>query len=148
MPARFTVRKVRPADLNRILEIERASFGADAYDRNLFAEYLGKCGDLFLAVERRGIVRGYLIAGARGRRAELISVAVSPADRGAGAASAMMESVLRRLRARGVERLFLTVKTSNLGAQAFYAKYAFEFVRRVPRYYEDGSDGSLMARQV
>jgi ribosomal-protein-alanine N-acetyltransferase len=148
MPARFAVRKVRLADLNRILEIESASFGADAYDRNLFAEYLRKCGDLFLAVERGGIVRGYLIAGARGPRAELISVAVDPAARGAGAASAMLESTLRRLRARGVKRLFLTVKTTNLEARAFYAKYAFEFVRRAPRYYEDGSDGSLMARDL
>jgi len=148
MPARFAVREARLADLKRILEIERASFGADAYDRNLFAEYLDECGGLFLAAERGGIVRGYLIAGARGPRAELISVAVAPAARGGGAASAMMESALRRLRARGVKRLSLTVKTTNLEARAFYAKYAFEFVRRVPRYYEDGSDGSLMAREL
>jgi len=40
MPAPFTVRKLRLRDLDRILEIECASFGEDAYDRNLFADHL------------------------------------------------------------------------------------------------------------
>ena len=148
MPARFAVRRVKHMDLERIMEIERASFGADAYDRNLFAEFLDTCGDLFLAVERSGRIRGYLIACRRGRRAEVASVAVDPASRGQGAASVLMESALRRLRFRGVARLVLMVKVTNHQAQAFYRKYAFEKVRRVRRYYEDGPDGWLMARDV
>jgi ribosomal-protein-alanine acetyltransferase len=135
-------------DLDRIMEIERASFGADAYDRNLFAEFLDTCGDLFLTVERSGRIRGYLIACWRGRRAEVASVAVDPACRGRGAASALMESALRRLRLRRVARLVLMVKPTNHQARAFYEKYGFQEVRRVRRYYEDGSDGWLMARNV
>ena len=148
MPGRFAVRRLKPVDLDRIVEIERASFGADAYDRNLFAEFLDNCGDLFLAVERSGKIRGYLIACRRGRRAELISVAVDPAFRGQGAASALMESALRRLRFRSVARLVLMVKVTNHQARAFYEKYGFQPVRRVRRYYEDGADGWLMARNV
>lgn len=148
MPGRFAVRRMRRMDLDRIMEIERASFGADAYDRNLFAEFLDTCGDLFLAVERSGKIRGYLVASRRGRRAEVVSVAVDPACRGQGAASALMESALRRLRLRRVARLVLMVKTTNHQARAFYEKYAFQKVRRVRRYYEDGSDGWLMARDV
>src|ERR1019366_2692991 len=52
MEKRFEVRRVRQRDLDRILEIEAASFGADAYDRNLFAEYTRKCRGLFLVAER------------------------------------------------------------------------------------------------
>src|ERR1035437_5471738 len=148
MPARFVVRRMRRVDLDRIMEIECASFGADAYDRNLFAEFLHTCGDLSLAVERSGKIRGYLIASRQGRRAEVVSVAVDPACRGQGAASALMESALRRLRLRRVARLVLMVKTTNHAARAFYEKYAFRKVRRVRRYYEDGSDGWLMAREV
>jgi ribosomal protein S18 acetylase RimI-like enzyme len=59
-----------------------------------------------------------------------------------------MESLLRRLRLRRIKRLTLMVKTTNREARAFYEKYAFEKVRRVRRYYEDGSDGWLMARDV
>ena len=62
MDKQFAVRRVRQRDLDRILEIERASFGADAYDRNLFAEYTRKCGGLFLVAERGNTVCGYSIA--------------------------------------------------------------------------------------
>ena len=148
MSGRFDVRRLKRMDLDRIMEIERASFGVDAYDRNLFAEFLDTCGDLFLATERSGKIQGYLIACRRGRRAEIVSVAVDPACRGQGAASALMESAFRRLRLRGVARLVLMVKATNHPARAFYEKYAFKNVRRVRRYYEDGSDGWLMAREV
>jgi len=60
----------------------------------------------------------------------------------------LMQSTLRRLRRRKVARLVLMVKTNNGAARAFYAKYGFEKVRIVRKYYEDGSDGLLMARTV
>jgi ribosomal-protein-alanine acetyltransferase len=136
------------ADLNRILEIERASFGDEAYDRNLFAEFFRTCGDLFLVTEGDRKVRGYMVTCVRGERAELVSVAVDPAARGRGAASALMESTLRRLRRRGVTRIGLMVKATNDDARAFYEKYGFEKVRKSPRYYEDGVDGWRMAKKL
>jgi ribosomal-protein-alanine acetyltransferase len=145
--APFEIRRVRRGDLDRIVELERASFGGEAYDRNLFADFYER-GALFLAAVRRGRVEGYLVAGFRGERGELISVAVDPAARGKGAASLLMVSLLRRLRRRNVSRLVLMVKERNATARAFYAKYAFRKIRRVRAYYEDGSDGLLMERAV
>src|ERR1039457_3806325 len=117
MDKRFVVRPVRQRDLDRILEIEAASFGADAYDRNLFAEYTRKCGGLFLVAELGTKVCAYSIAaispGRLGTRAELVSMAVAPAFRSKGAASALMDSTLRRLRRRGVTRLALRVKVTD-----------------------------------
>src|SRR3954453_22599437 len=105
MYKRFDVRPVRERDLARILEIEAASFGADAYDRNLFAEYARKCGGLFLVAKAGTKVVAYPITGMRagrtGNLAELVSVAVDPPFLGQGAASALMDSTLRRLRRRG-----------------------------------------------
>jgi len=150
MKKRYSIRRSRLADLDRIMEIERASFGADAYDRNLFAEYTRQCGELFLVAEDSRKVRGYMLtcrrAGAFRNRAELVSLAVDPNMRGCGVASALMESTLRRLRLRGVSRFGLMVKVTNETARAFYQKYGFNNVRRVRRYYEDGQDGWLMAK--
>jgi ribosomal-protein-alanine N-acetyltransferase len=146
--ARHAVRRLRMADLDRILEIERASFGDDAYDRNLFAELFGQCGELFLVAERERKVCGYMVTCTRGEQAELVSIAVDPAARGRGAASALMESTLRRLRRRGIARISLTVKATNDNARAFYARYGFEKVRKAPRYYEDGADGWRMAKNL
>ncbi len=139
-------RRVSEGDLDRILEIERRSFGAYAYDRNLFAEYWNHCGEFFLVCESEGRVEGYLIGCARRDRAELISIAVDPAARGAGVASALLISLFRRLRARGVARISLMVRRSNLAAEALYRKHNFEKIRIAPGYYEDGTDGILMTR--
>jgi len=143
-----TVRRMRMADLNRIVEIELASFGDEAYDRNLFVEFFRKCGELFLVAEHDREVQGYMVTCIRGEQAELVSVAVDRAARRMGAASALMESTLRRLRRRGTARIGLMVRADNDKARAFYERYGFEKVRRVPRYYEDGGDGWRMAKNL
>jgi ribosomal-protein-alanine N-acetyltransferase len=138
-------------DLGGILTIESASFGPEAYDCKLFAYYLTKCGDLFLVAERSVSVCAYMITCVRGKapgRAELISVAVDPASRESGVASALLEATLRRLRRRRVANLQLVVRDSNQSALAFYEKYGFRPIRRVPAYYEDGGDGIAMTRRV
>src|SRR5271157_3504160 len=137
MPEPFHVRRLRPADLDRIQEIEHASFGKDAYDRNLFAEYLHKCGELFLVATRAG-----------GSGAEVISIAVDPAARGKGAASVLLRSTFRRLRRRGIPRVSLMVKVTNVPARRFYEKWGFTRVRRVKGYYEDGKDGIRMMAEI
>lgn len=152
MAKRYRIRKMRAADLDRILEIEHASFGKDAYDRNLFAEFFHKCGGLFLVAECEQGVCGYMITCIRGKshaaRGELVSVAVLPPERRHGAASALMDSTLRRLRLRGVTRLGLMVRVTNRKALAFYEKYGFRKLRIVRGYYEREGDGWLLVRAI
>jgi ribosomal protein S18 acetylase RimI-like enzyme len=73
---------------------------------------------------------------------------VDPALRQAGAASALLDSTLRRLRRRDATRLHLVVRLANHAAQAFYKKYQFLPLRVLRGYYEDGGDGLAMARAV
>jgi ribosomal-protein-alanine N-acetyltransferase len=144
----LTIRRFRMSDLDHVERIEQASFGRDAYDRNLFAEFFHKCGELFLVALRGPVVCGYMVTCIRGDRAELVSIAVAPKERGRGSATLLMDSTLRRLRRRRVARLVLMVKVTNASARAFYGKYAFEKVRLVRKYYEDGADGVMMALRL
>jgi ribosomal-protein-alanine N-acetyltransferase len=146
MAARFIVRRVRARDLDRILEIEHASFGKDAYDRKLFADFSDKCGDLFLVAVGANKLWGYIVTCARGDIAELVSVATHPDVRREGVASRLLESTLRRLRRRGIRRFSLMVRTTNRRARAFYEKYGFEKERLVRGYYREGTDGVRMVR--
>ena len=178
MSSDFLVRRMRPGDLGRILEIERACFRRDAYDRKLFAEYARKCGAYFLVARRRGTadlrdqdlgsggrqrqtiesswdggarrtdggICGYIVTCPFRGGAELVSIAVDPVDRREGAASALLESTLRRLRANDIHRLKLTVRVGNWKAIRFYEKYGFEKGGIVPGYYEDGADGRAMVK--
>ena len=136
--------------MERVERIEASCFAADAYDRNLFAEFYHKCGGLFLVAQEGRHVCGYAITCKRGasESAEVVSIAVHPEMRGKGAASLLMDSTLRRLRRRKIRRLSLMVRTGNEAAFAFYEKYGFHRVRLIRKYYEHGEDGILMARQV
>lgn len=150
MPGPIHVRRLRASDLDRIVEIEHASFGKDAYDRNLFAEYHRKCGELFLVALEAHRICGYAVTCTRadGRSAELISIAIDPKRRKKGVASLLLRSTIRRLRRRGVPRVTLMVKVTNRAARRFYEKWGFERTRLVKGYYEDGRDGLRMEAEV
>jgi ribosomal protein S18 acetylase RimI-like enzyme len=139
---------MRQRDLDAILRVEHASFGSDAYDRKLFAEYSRVCGGLFLVAESGSGIHGYSLTRARGDRAELVSIAVDPPARGKGAASALLCSTVRRLRRRKVTRLTLMVRLTNAVARAFYEKHEFAKVRTIRGYYEDGADGCLLRKAL
>lgn len=146
MHRRYSVRRVRESDLDAILLLEHASFGKDAYDRKLFAEYCHRCGDLFLVVEEGGRICGYSVTCVRGERAELVSIATDPESRRCGVGSVLLDSTLRRLRRRNVTRVSLMVRVTNADAIRFYVKFRFTKVRLVRGYYENGGDGCLMRR--
>jgi ribosomal-protein-alanine N-acetyltransferase len=147
---RYSIGRLGEPHLDRILEIEAASFGLEAYDRKLFAEYIRKCGDLFLGAWKGRKLCGYMLTrkSVETPRAELISVAVDPVYRRKGVADALMKTTLRRLRWRGTERFSLTVKWTNAEARRFYEKYGFCKTRLVRGYYEDGEDGIRMAKDL
>ncbi len=151
MPMRFSVRRFGLSDMEDLLAIERASFGQDAYDRKLFAEYARVCGGLFLLAGNSDGPVAYSLACVSRQRphlANLISIAVHPQARGNGAASLLLTSTIRRLKLRGIERLTLMVRQSNAPALSFYRRHGFTGLRRAPGYYEDGEDGLLMRRTL
>jgi ribosomal-protein-alanine N-acetyltransferase len=151
MPPAFRIRHLRPSDLDSVLEIERSSFGRDAYDRNLFAEYARQTRGLFLLAETpRGAVAYSLAAISRSSTglATLVSIAVLPEARRRGAASLLLRSTMRRLKLRGIARLTLVVRQTNLPARRFYERHGFALLRRAPAYYGPGRDGLLMRRDL
>ena len=153
MPARFLVRRLRASDLDRILEIEHASFGKDAYDpatsvcrippqmrRPVPGSAAGR-ENLRIYGHLRHRTRHSEAGGidfrSRGSRGARQGGKGHRHDGQHAAAAAL---------AGGVGRLVLMVRVTNSEARAFYEKYGFRKIRTVRRYYEDDGDGWLMAR--
>ena len=144
LAGRVQIRPVQSADLDRILEIERASFDADAWDLKLFLEYLRRCPDLFLVARRARRIAGYIITCTGPRNTELVSIAVDPRDRQRGLGRAMLDETLALLRSRRVRSWWLMVATDNEPAIRFYEDYGFIRTRRSKRYYGPGRDAWRM----
>ncbi|HKW97492.1 MAG TPA: ribosomal protein S18-alanine N-acetyltransferase [Bryobacteraceae bacterium] len=142
------IRMFRRADMRSLLDIERAAFPEEAYPKSLFEELFKKCGDLFLVAERRQRILGYMITCVTARKAEIVSIAVHPNKQRLGIGRALMKSTLQELEGRQVRTLELTVRDANKGALRFYRRFGFRRIRTVTRYYEDGSDGVQMRKQL
>lgn len=85
-----------------------------------------------------------LVAGVLDER-ELLSLGVVPAYRRRGAASALIEGVVDRVRGEGVGRLFLEVAEDNDEARRLYASLGFEQIGRRPGYYSRRNEPAVAA---
>ncbi|HUS05252.1 MAG TPA: ribosomal protein S18-alanine N-acetyltransferase [Bryobacteraceae bacterium] len=141
------IRQAGARDFRRILEIENASFGTDAWDREIFLAYLRDYPDLFFVARLGRRICGYAVTCMDRTSAELASIAVDPDFRGHGVGRSLLRHTASRLRRGGMDRWWLTVRTGNETAIAFYCRFGFTRVRRVRGYYEDGEDGWRMQRK-
>ena len=142
-----TIRQARHDDLSSILRIEKKSFGIDAWDREMFLHYFAHPDrSVFLVATINGLAVGYVLAWHGIIRAEIHSVAVTPAHRGKGVAAALLERSIRRLRRRGFGSVSLNVRLENSAAIGLYRRLGFQRVRRVNGYYEDGAPAWRMRR--
>ena len=122
-------------DMPRILAIERACFGRDAWDERLFRAYLDAWPELFLLAKRGVRTAGYSIAVIRGERADLESIAVDPRSKRRGIGSALVRKTLTLLRRRGVASAGLMVEVDNAAAIALYQQFGFRRTRTIRNYY-------------
>jgi len=130
--------------LDRVLAIERASFGQDGWPVDAFVDYWRQCPDLFLIAWHGRRIAGYSIARVNWRGAELESIAVDPRYRARGVARALLDATVARLDA---STLRLMVEVSNASAVRFYRQYGFVRTRLVKRYYGAGRDAWRMRLQ-
>ena len=83
----------------------------------------------------RGKIVGFILSRRAADEAEILTVAVLPAERGRGFASALVRRHLSRLAALGVARLFLEVEDGNRPALRLYERAGFGQVSRREGYY-------------
>ncbi len=143
MALQVLVRQFERRHLERVVEIEHASFGNDAWPAESFVEYWRHKPELFLIVRVGRRIAGYSITRTNWRGAELESIAVDPLYRGRGVAQALLDATLTQLPA-GVT-LRLMVSTANDAALRFYRQYGFVRTRLVKRYYGKNRDAWRMS---
>jgi ribosomal-protein-alanine N-acetyltransferase len=90
----------------------------------------------------RGAIAGFILSRRAADEAEILTVAVRPAERGHGIAGQLLRRHMRRLAALGVARIFLEVEEGNRAALKLYARAGFSEVGRRPGYYQDAPGGA------
>jgi ribosomal protein S18 acetylase RimI-like enzyme len=87
---------------------------------------LARDPDLFLVAEDEGRIVGVIIGAWDGRRGWLHHLAVEPGFRRQGIATALIQQVESRLRAKGCLKVNLLVVADNLAARRLYAELGYQ----------------------
>lgn len=139
---------LRPDDGDRLhgLDALVRDHPASAAD---WAEKLEQPSTLALGMEGGGgMLQAMLVASVLLDEADIQDVAVHPACRRKGLATALIRAMANRAGERGMARLTLEVSEANSGAIALYAGLGFTEDGRRRAYYRDGADAILMSRPV
>jgi [ribosomal protein S18]-alanine N-acetyltransferase len=139
------VRKATGSDVDGVAALESAVFGGDAWSRDsVLQELTSPLRQVYVAVDARGDVRGYVVVLGLGDVADLQRIAVAETHRRRGVAAALLGAC--DLSAYG--RVVLEVRADNEAALAFYCRHGFTEVSRRRGYYADGADAVEMQRPV
>lgn len=136
------IRPATPPEASLLAEIERESFGRPHWTLDDFRRY--DC----LVAESDGRIVGFLVSrqtlapldGLPSER-EILNVAVLPAHRRLGVASALLKEELKR-----DSIFFLEVRKSNTSAQELYRRFGFAEIARRQNYYQLPSETAIVMR--
>jgi len=139
----WTIRPAEPADIDAVLDINRAAPLSALPQSWLQAPSL--CADprrcILVAERAEGVIEAFCLAALVLDEASLLLIAVRPGARGKGLGRALLRTLLGGFGALGVTRCLLEVRESNKAARALYHGCGFAVDGRRRGYYPLESDG-------
>jgi ribosomal-protein-alanine N-acetyltransferase len=151
-PPRYRFRRMAPADLDRVTEIERGVF-RHPWSRDLLARELGQAwSHVLLAVEGEGRVErvlGYVVFWLVHDEVHVLNIGTALEARRSGVGRALMEEAHATGRRRGASVSTLEVRRSNAPAIALYRGLGYREVGVRPNYYaEEKEDAIVMVLEL
>ncbi|MDP2982890.1 MAG: ribosomal protein S18-alanine N-acetyltransferase [Candidatus Latescibacter sp.] len=141
--------KIRPssiADINHIMEIEKASFQEDAYSEKQFEEMYKENPDWFFVAEISSQIVGYVAGLSSNGIGEFDSIAVEPSYRNLGIGRKLSKHMIKQFFEKGINEYALEVRKSNVSAIYLYQTIGFEIDKEIKNYY-DKEDAFLMRKR-
>ena len=137
------VRPLLPADLYALLALDAAT-NPHPWTAAQWQDSLAQ--HLCLGLEDHGALSGLAVAMLLPDEAELLLIAVDPAQQGHGLGRELLAALRTELAAGKRQKLFLEVRASNLRAQQFYATAGLSEIGRRKNYYPaiDGREDALL----
>jgi ribosomal-protein-alanine N-acetyltransferase len=133
MQERFHCVPMQPADIDAVWEMEKSVFPYP-WSRTNFVDSLASGYDAWLLCDGDTTI-GYFLVMYALDEAHLLDVAVAGDRQRAGLGRYLLDQIVLRARARGMESILLEVRPSNERAVHVYKKYGFAEIGRRKGYY-------------
>ena len=144
----MNLRRWKYEDILRISELEKECFPQEPWSYRMLADSFENENFIGVLCDDGGEIAGYGGLTLGYDTADIDNIAVSESYRGGGIGGAMLEWLVAAAAERGMTRVFLEVRVSNSRAMALYLKHNFKGVYARTRYYTDGEDCLVMAREI
>ncbi len=138
------IRPFRVDDAAAASEILLEAPEAAAWSASMIRELLASAGVSGLIAERSGRASGFILGQEVLDEGEILNLAVARAHRRHGEGTALSREMMKSFAARGVQRVFLEVRESNLAAIGFYTRLGFAQVGRRKGYYREPVEAALI----
>ena len=146
---RIRVSRLREADLDAVLAIERVSFPTAWTRDNFLYELRDNRFARNLALRVDGSLGGYACLWALDDELKINNIALRPDLRGTGLGHVLLRASLEVGLAEGCKEATLEVRPSNVVARRLYERYGFREIGRRSGYYQDTrEDAVLMAARL
>ncbi len=140
--------EVRDSDAGALAAIMRRSF-TECWTEDAFREEIARPMTRARALRASGDQPvGYVLGWRVLDEVQILSLAVDPAWRGRGLATALLEDYLDHLRQEEVRRVMLEVRESNAAARALYGGRGFRVEGEREAYYADGESALLLGTEL
>lgn len=139
----LVARQMTLGDLDKVLFIEQASYGAP-WSRNMFIEEISNPVGRSLVFELETRIIGYLCLWEIVDECHILNIVVHPEYRRQGVGSAIIEITEAACRAKGIARVLLDVGRRNRPARNLYKKMGFKVVGFRKNYYTELGDDALL----
>lgn len=130
-------------DLPEVVNIEKASF-SKPWSETLFYNEIRNERSIAKIARLDGKIAGYICASVVVDEAHILTLAVDPALRKEGIATALVRHVIERARERGCRAVFLEVRASNGIARRMYERFNFVALGTRKNYYGEPSEDAVV----
>ena len=136
-------RRSIPADATGIAELEELIF-PDAWSYRDVQDLICTEGGMCFSAVEDGKVVAYVIGRLIAPEGEIYRVAVAPHKRQRGVGYRLLDYALKTERGRGLETVFLEVRSRNTPAINLYSAYGFKRAGIRKNYYKNPDDDAIV----
>jgi ribosomal-protein-alanine N-acetyltransferase len=144
----FAIRLALSSDARAIQQILQESPGAANWsEAGIRSAVTSSQTSAFVSTRHQGIT-GCIFGCRVADEAEILNLAVNSIYRRNGEGSQLVRQLLDAWQSQKVQRIFLEVRVSNLGAIYFYEQLGFQRIGRRKKYYADPEEDALVLERT
>ena len=137
------IRRSIPADASGIAAAEALIF-SDPWSERSITDLISTEGAMCYTALADGKVIAYVLGRVIAPEGEIYRIATHPSRRRRGIAYRLLSYSTKTERGRGLENLFLEVRSKNLSAISLYTSFGFERIGTRKNYYKNPDDDAVL----